>query len=224
MNKKLFVLILITIMIFANLSYATIVYMGDTFESGDKTITVVKISQNNAVFDVEGVKNIILKGEKKTINGVNIEVMNVFYVDEPESRNVDIAVSGTVSGTTSSTSNTNAEEEDTSGDECWQASDCDDNNPETTDLCMGTPKKCKNLIIKECETSEDCNDDNKCTRDECKNNECFNTKLSDCTVINKETETKKTTEEGSLESLTGDQEKQGFFTRVLNFFMGLFGA
>lgn len=219
MNKKLIILVLLAVCIsyvyqeFIPIGY-TVNYQGDSFDVGEKTVTIKKISQSNAVIEVDGVKNIVSVGDEKIINEVNIKVVSIFYVDEAESRNVDLVVKGLSSTTTSTPEE---EESPESEDECWQASNCDDGNPETTDLCMGTPKKCINKIFLECETDIDCDDGNKCTNDECKNNECFNTNIANCDA--KETGEVSKEEEGQMEGII---PTEGFFSKLIGFIANLF--
>jgi hypothetical protein len=217
-----------------NITSYTIYNVGDSFESGSKTITVKKISQSNVVIDVDGVKNIIALGDKKIVNGVEIELLNLFYVDEIESRNVELSINATITitgcgdGDCKSDENSNnccidcgcptdytCEEEGCSyspPNECKKHEECDDGDPETIDLCIKViPRVCKHYSEKECESNEGCDDGEDCTNDECKENICFNTDIEDCGD-----------EEEIILEETGENEKIGFFSKLANFFKNLF--
>jgi len=69
--------------------------------------------------------------------------------------------------------------------ECCSVADCDDNNLNTTEICInpGTiDSKCTNPIIEECYEHRDCDDNNTGTRDLCAGDPkiCYNQEISKC--------------------------------------------
>lgn len=188
---------------------------GESFETGGKSIIVSKISQSSVVFEIGGVKGLVGKGDKKIINGVRIEVLNIFYVDEEEERSVEISVSA-ISESTCGDGKCQSNEDSKNcckdcgcqsdykceenkceyspKNECRKHEDCEDNNPDTIDLCVDlTPKVCKHY-----------------SESEIKAGEGFENETSNQTGIISEGEEEKTTE-----------EKPGFFARIFLFFKNL---
>lgn len=66
---------------------------GEVYEISKKELIVKNIKSDKIVVNVDGVKNIIEIGEQKEVNGVNILVESVFYVDEPEERMAIVVIS-----------------------------------------------------------------------------------------------------------------------------------
>lgn len=197
-----------------NLTGHSIYYQGESFESDGKSVTIKKISSSNAVFDVDGEKNIISVGEYKEINGIKIEVISIFYVDEPEERNVDISASvitfdaGNICGDNECEENENSDnccvdcgcsegyecDEDECIlirlDECKDHEDCDDGDFETTDLCLNQrPRVCKNYRVDGDQEEESIEEQ---------------------------------VEDEEEETSTPEIKKEGFFTKLINFLKSLF--
>ncbi|MCX6711603.1 MAG: hypothetical protein NT139_01010 [Candidatus Woesearchaeota archaeon] len=212
--------------------------IGDSSEFEGKIVKVIRISSGSAVFEVGGEKQAIKVYEEKQINGVKIYVDNIFYVEEPEDRFVEIYVSKLFSTQCGNGNCETGEDKKNCCKDCGCASgykcddnycrlintgecsdnkDCDDHNSTTLDLCTGTPKKCDHKIVTECKKNEDCNDNNNCTNDECISNTCYNKKIDNC---KQEVQTEK-------ENITGNksvenkevlsEKKQGFFGSMLTF-------
>lgn len=144
--------------------------VGDSSEAGGKTIEITNIGMDFVKIKVGEEKGIIRTFDTKLVNGVEISVLNIFYVDEVSGRNADILIKAKEEKKEIEVKKINL-------NECFQASDCDDGDDLTTDLCIGTPKKCVNRIIIECETNLDCDDGKDNTKDSCKFSECFNEKI-----------------------------------------------
>ena len=157
-----------------NITGYSIYYTGDSFESDGRIITVEKISQNSAVISINGIKMLIGVGDKKNENGVDIELMNIFYVSEPEARNVDLSINitGIRCGDEKCEEGENSEnccmdcgclENYKCKDnkcvyspppECRKHEECDDGDPETIDLCVDLhPKICKHYKVGEDEVN-----------------------------------------------------------------------
>ncbi len=56
--------------------------VGDTVSSGDKTIKVLIVGTNNVRFDVSGVEESIVLGSTKTVNDIEISVLEVYSGDD----------------------------------------------------------------------------------------------------------------------------------------------
>jgi len=54
---------------------------GDSFEVEGKTVTIIAVSDNSALIDVDGVAKAVDEGNARTINGVRVEVNEVFTSD-----------------------------------------------------------------------------------------------------------------------------------------------
>ncbi len=222
MNKNLFYVVLLIIVLSfiyqeVNLTGYTVYNQGDSFESGGRTVKVTKISKSSAVFDVDGVKNIISTGEHKNINGVDIKVINIFYVDEPESRNVDISI--------------NVIELTKCGD--GKCQDNEDSNSCCKDCGCPTDYRCKdNECIygkpSECRKHEDCDDENPDTIDLCVDlnpEQCKHYNLGDNVEITVKDEEKEIVEEGEIgEGIVREEveDEQGFFSILISFFKNIF--
>ena len=196
-----------------NLTGYSIYYQGDSFESGGRVIIVNKISQSNVVIEVEGVKNIISIGEYKNINGVKIEVIDLFFVDEEEARNVDISVSVLDAGTC-------GDGECKAGE--TSESCCKDCGCQTNYKCEDN--ECKSSIPAECKKHEDCDDGNPVTIDLCVDlapKTCKHYTEPGEEVIQQGGEM----EEGLVEQkniIEQQEEKQGFFSKLINLLKNLF--
>lgn len=96
--------------------------------------------------------------------------------------------------------------------QCSNASECNDNNPCTADLCQGIPRKCSNILVSvcidndeccpekcyyendsdcprnktkfECFSSRECTDSNVCTLDYCEEGKCKHDKEDGCDFNN----------------------------------------
>lgn len=217
MNKNNIILILAGLLILfsfifqnVNITGYSVYNLDESFESGGRTIKIVKISQTNAVIEVEGVKNIITVGDYKIINGVKIKVVNVFFVTEEESRTVELSITVLDTGTC--------------GDgECKAG--------ETSESCCidcGCPidyiceyNECKSSIPVECRKHEDCDDGNSETIDLCvdlvpKTCKHYTEPEEDL----EEQEVEEEIEEDLVEQEV--EEKQGLFSRLINFLKNLF--
>lgn len=213
--------------------------LGDSSEFEGKIVKVVRINSGSVVFDVDSEKQAIKIKEEKQINGVKIYVNNIFYVEEPEDRFVEIYVSKLFS-TQCGNGNceTGEDKQNCCNDcgcdigykcednycrlvvpkgECAGNDDCDDSNSSTLDLCTGTPKKCIHSFVLECKKNEDCDDANNCTKDECTDNNCFNKKIDNCKQ-EIQTEKENISENKSVENKEVlSEKKQGFFGSILTF-------
>lgn len=172
-------------------------HVGENSEVEGNIVEVANIGPNFVKIKIGDEKTFIKSFGEKELKGVKIKVNKIFYVDEVDGRFVELELessyvcgNGVCDGTENKAScckdcgcdsGSNCIDDRCKRpediDECWQASDCDDGNSETVDLCMGIPKKCYNKIVIECEINLDCDDGNSATSDECVNNECFNDKI-----------------------------------------------
>lgn len=241
MKKTILILAFLIFAIFIFNNYINISGFA-TFKPGEsktergRVITVENIAQNKVVIDIDGVSSILNKGETKEINGVEISVNEVFYVSEIEGRYADLAIN--VKSGAKAVCGDNICELDENYknccidcecnkgykcsnnicekdlDECKKNKECDDNNEKTLDLCIGDPKKCVNKVPMQCTTNKECDDQNECTLDECKNNDCFNTKRSECK--SKE----RVDEEGSSPAT---EEESGFVGNLIRKVLNIFG-
>jgi len=159
---------------------------GQEITVGDHIVKVVSVGANNVIISVDGVKDIFGINEPQILNGVNIEVTAIFYVEEPSDRyiNLDLDEEIISEGTaeTSVCGDNKCEQElDENEDNCCKDCGCNsgfsclnnkcvenecNSDKECWDIinrdfcmnykCEGAPKKCTQTPITECVVNDRC--------------------------------------------------------------------
>lgn len=86
-------IILTFLLLVSSVSSSVTLKQGEVYETGKKELIVENIKSDMIKVNVDSIKNIISVGEQKEVNGVNILVESVFYVDEPEDRTATVSIS-----------------------------------------------------------------------------------------------------------------------------------
>jgi len=199
-------------------------YLGETIEYAGRTIVVERVNADSAIISVDEEQDIFKKGDKKLINGIEIQVLEIIYFPEPEDRRIEINLDSTTicsdgvcdlgedsenccidCGCQTDYTCENNECVYRPANKCEIDVDCDDNNLITKDLCFGEPKTCHYQTI-QCDLNEDCEDNNKCTQDYCIFNACINKPVAGC-------ETKEV-------PISKSVENKGFFSKLFSWLFG----
>lgn len=267
MKIRCVIVSLIFLLILSSVSASVTLRQAEVYEIGNKELVVGSIRADKAKITVDGVKNIISIGEKKEINGVDISVESIFYVDQPEERTVTVVMSlafycgdgncdtgqneskdsccgdcgcnpgfvcsDSVCKSEAQVEKEEEEEEAKRADKCQKDIDCDDNDPDTDDICKSIPGKPNTCLHMPpiCKTDIECDDQDPCTVDRCVNKDCFNAKVEEYIACLKKQEVIELEEkpveaspeviaEGILDDIV--EEEKGLFSRMLNFFFNLF--
>ena len=216
-----------------------------------REIKVVSIKENQVIVSVDDEKKIFENGQEKEINGVKIKVEEIFYANELSSVELNLNLSYDCGDevcdewensaicckdcgceenkkcisnecviseclVNNDCNDNNELTEDKCSEykcdfkqiKCKKDSDCDDSNQDTDDTCVNG--KCKNILNYICKENIDCDDQNECTEDLCINKDCQYKVKDNCEY--------KGLEEGEKIVV----EKEGFFSRLINWFKGIF--
>lgn len=178
-------LIFLVILLFIPISFAETMKPSDTIDFNGREITLIGIQESKVLISVDGVKNIISLNQQEIINGVKINLVEIFDAGEFATADLNFELSYSCgdsqcdefenqqncckdcgcSGTFKCVENSCITPE------CTQDSQCSDNNELTEDYCSDF--KCKHRNIK-CKSNSECNDNNPDTDDSCNKGKCQN--------------------------------------------------
>ncbi len=169
MRTCIIVLVIFLILISPVISSETL-RQGKTYEISGKQVIVENIKSDVIKVNVDGVKNIIYKGEQEEINGVNILVEDIFYVDEPEERTVSVAMSiAFYCGDGNCDTDHNETKENCCKDcGCNQGYTCQDGVCKTEAQIKKEQEEEEEKSMDKCSSNADCNDNDPLTEDICK--------------------------------------------------------
>lgn len=243
----LFILFLIFAIFIFNKFYIsgfTTFKVGENEDVDGRTVTIKQISSGSVVVDVNGVSNIVDIGQRKEINGIEVTVDEIFYVEEKEGRFVKLNLKslykfvcgdgdcegdetkescckdcGCDSGYVCEDNKCILESKSSEYNECGENEDCDDEDDSTIDRCKGSPKTCVHILSYLCERDEDCDDGNGCTEDKCINYDCLNKRIAGCEI-----EVEEIKEESPTMVQKEEIEKEkGFLSRLFSILFGWLG-
>ncbi len=181
MKKTIYLILILFLISFVSAEKYT---QGQIIDVSGHKVTVQSVGENSAIFNVDGVKNIVTLNNEVEINGVSILVIEVMNLDDPSSNYVDATFTAltTASGATigscgDGTCNSGEDKINCcldcsceSGYSCintkCEKDSCNDNedcwsNVTNRDFCKsyrceGTPKKCVTSPITECVVNDKC--------------------------------------------------------------------
>lgn len=221
---------------------------GEEKEFSGYTVKLKNLKADKAVISVDDESAIFELNEEKIISGLRIKLNEIFFLGNNEGHvKVDVnslyvCGDGNCDGTESKEScckdcgcNSGYDCVENEclvhiDDECNVDSDCNDNNDNTLDKCIGgRPKICKNYPDTICVDNSDCDDDDPCTEDKCTNNDCFNERIRNCIFgVEGGSVGIPAFEEQAENELTKDKvepgsvEKISLFQKIVNFFKKIF--
>jgi len=245
----------IALILISSLVSAEILYKNQEKEFYGHTIMLRNLNENSAVIVVDNEKAPISLEEKKKIGDLEIKLKEINYYNIEEQDNVEVEISpepycGDNACNNDETTNSCPKDCGCGSDElkydselkkcipkptdeCEKDSDCDDNNPKTSDLCykkVGKTTVCKHF--QGCELQSDCDDDNPCTTDKCEDNTCFNIEIEGCgnsekensedNDFSEENNEEKIQEDNSEDNEISEEESKGFFSKIISFFASWF--
>lgn len=242
MKKIILLLILICL---SQIVLADTLNKGESTSASGKTVTLVGVSPESVIVSVDGVKNIISLNDEKEINGINVKVVEITSfgdgdgsavldlsgAEDSEEEAKPVCGDGTCNDATEDKDNCckdcgceygyGCENNKCVKAECMKDSECYATPKDfcSLDKCDPIAKKCTHNPISDCVVN-----------DKCCPTACYYPKDPDCpaTKINpnpqpKEEVVKDTSEEtGDSGAVTILKEKEGIFTRIFNWFLGLF--
>jgi len=198
--KKLSSIILVFLLLLP-LTLATTLNVGDSTQKSGKVITLTGVGEDKAVFDVDGVGNIVNLNKSKNINGATIEVSSVQYNFDPKQATFTVTVKyvcgdNVCEGEESTTCCKDCGCDDglkctenrcinPKDNKCNKNTDCNDNDETTIDICSGVPTKCSHKEAT-CKQDLECDDQDKLTQDTCVNNLCSFVLYSDLAECKKD--------------------------------------
>ncbi|MDP2908667.1 MAG: hypothetical protein Q8N77_02575 [Nanoarchaeota archaeon] len=167
--KALLVVILFLVLASSAFSSVTL-RQGEAYSVGDKEIIVENIRPDKAVIGVGGVKSIISVGEQKEVNGIDILVEGVFYVDQPEERTVIVVMSvAFYCGDGNCDTGQNETKENCCKDcGCNSGYVCSDNVCKSEAQVKKEQEEEEEKNEDKCSSNADCDDNNPFTEDICK--------------------------------------------------------
>lgn len=220
--------------------------VGESKEISGNTIKLKNLKSDKAVITVNDQSKILELNDKEEISTLKVNLKEIFYISENEGHvRVEVSALYTCGDNKCDSLETQSsccqdcgcqQGYDCENNECLvhvehqcnSDSDCNDNNPNTSDRCVGRPRKCQNENISICEEDSDCNDNNNCTTDSCRNNDCFNERIEGCGSEIPEQQTDTDQEEAVeqfQENIQNLEEKElSFWRRIANFFKKIFGS
>lgn len=181
MRVKAFIVFITLLFLIPSAFSSTTLKQGQVYEVSSKSVVVENIHSDVAKFNVDGIKNIIGIGEMKEINGVEILVESIFYVDQPEERTVNVVMSvafycgdGTCDTDHNETKNNCCED---CG--CNSGYTCQDEVCKSAAQIQQEEQEEEEASADKCEKDSDCDDNDSLTEDICKSypgkpNKCLN--------------------------------------------------
>lgn len=170
MKIKVLLILIIFLFLVSSVSASVTLRQGEVYEISNKELVVDSIRADKIKVNVDGIKNIVLIGEQKEINGVAILVESVFYVDQPEERTVSVVLSITFS---CGDNNCDSDQGETK-ENCCEDCGCNIGFICSDDICKTEAQVEKEIQEEEeksrdkCERDIDCNDNDPDTDDICK--------------------------------------------------------
>ena len=233
------------VLIISNIVLAEKLKIDQNIEVSNKNVTLLGVGPESIKISVNEQGAILKLNEVKVINGLKIQVFEIFYAGDEEINYADITASPTFS---CGDKKCDEEEKDSCCSdcgcskgyecdnnrcelipECKEDIDCEDNNANTEDKCK--QGKCFNTFV--CTLNSQCEDNDECTKDYCEDGTCFNEDLPECqkkeeTKTEEKVEEKQKTLEDTKEEQVNNikeeikEEKKGFFSSFIGFFKRLF--
>jgi len=184
MKKIFFLVFLLLLPIVSSLT----LNQNQVYTYEERQIEILGIQASKILVSVDGQKDIVSLNQQKTINGIEITVTEILFVDaEASTAAVDLSTSYICGDKTCDSFETyqscckdcgcgpkttdKCVENSCITPECSKDSDCNDNSELTEDKCEDY--KCKHRKIK-CENNSNCNDNNPDTDDLCDKGSCRN--------------------------------------------------
>ncbi|MBU4502807.1 MAG: hypothetical protein KKA79_09505 [Nanoarchaeota archaeon] len=164
--KKLVVLLVFLLLVFS-VSASVTLRQGEVYEMSGKEFIIESIKSDMIKVNVDGIKNIINLNEEKEVNGIDIYVSEIFYVDEAEERTV--AVSLTLAFYCG---DGNCDEGETK-ENCCNDCGCDDDFVCSDSVCKSEAQVAQEEAeasaksADKCEDDSDCDDNDPATEDVC---------------------------------------------------------
>ena len=190
------IILILMILILANISLADKLKTNENMVVSNSNLTLNGVSPNSIKIDVDGQGAILNEFETKIVNGLEIEVLEIFYVGDDEINYADISASSIYicgddkcddveknnccsdCGCKSGYECSNEQCKLIIIPECKEDVDCDDKDSITEDTCK--KKKCYHQFF--CIKTSQCEDNEECTKDYCEDGTCFNEDISGCGV------------------------------------------
>jgi len=248
-GPKLFLIFLISIILISSILAEDITLnVGESQEISGNTIKLKSLKSDKAVITVNTDSKIIEQGDEETIGPLKVRLVEISYFG-PSEGNVKLDVTSLYSCGDNKCEGPETKESCCQDcgcqpgydcinkeclvhveHECDKDEECDDNNPSTSDRCVGYPRKCVNANIEICNEDLDCNDNRECTTDVCRNNDCFNEPIEGCEseepeIPEQQGNTNQEQIEDFQENLQNLEDKQfSFWGKIINFFKKIFGS
>jgi len=139
-------------------------FINDPFVLGGKTITLISLTDEKILLDIDGSKNIIKSFGATEKEGISFRIVSIFLDEERINSYVKFNISMDY------TCGNNKCEEDENKDICCKDCGCDNGS-----ICF------KNICIEgNCGENKQCDDGNSCTVDKCLDNYCINEPITEC--------------------------------------------
>ncbi len=164
------VLLLIFLLLIPSAFSSVTLRQGETYEISGKQVIVENIKADAIKINVEGVKNIISKGEQKEVNGVDILLESTFYVDEPGERTASVVMAVAFYCGDNNCDTDQNEMKDNCCEDCGCNSGytCQDGVCKTEAQLKKEQEEEEEKTRDKCSSNADCNDNDPLTEDICK--------------------------------------------------------